>query len=77
MSDKPWLDIELAPKDGTPVEIQGLTFIEEDVYTATAVWTTRRCPKHPTEGWFPATDKHDGMGPYEDVKMFRRLPADD
>lgn len=68
-----WKRIVYAPRDGTAILIRGLTFIAEDPYEARAMWTARKCPEHVTEGWFPATDSHDGQGPYEDVTHFKML----
>ncbi len=70
-----WRPIEDAPRDGTPVKIRGATFIAEEPYEAVAVWTARRCPVHLAEGWFPATDLHDGEGDYLNVSHFKPLDA--
>lgn len=68
-----WRDIATAPKDGTPIRIKGRRFISETRYTATAIWAQRKCPQFATYGWFPPTDKHDGMGPYTDVSHWMPL----
>lgn len=69
----PWKPIVSAPKDGRPIAIRGLRFITEESYEAVAVWGKRRCPKHEVEDWFPATDTHDGEGPYLDVTHWREI----
>jgi len=68
-----WFPISTAPKDGTPIRIKGLRFMTEEEYEDVAVWTTRRCPDWPTTGWFPATDKHDGEGDFNEVTHWRPL----
>lgn len=68
-----WQPISTAPTTGQPIRIRGLTYLSQDVYEAVAVWTTRCCPSHACEGWFPPTDEHDGMGPYGDVTDWQSL----
>ena len=65
-----WWPIETAPKNGTPIRIKGKRWISETHYEATAVWATRKCPAKVTD-WFPAADKHDGRGPYNQVTHWR------
>ena len=66
-----WQPISTAPKDGTAIRIRGRRFKTETRYTALAVFTKRRCPLVEVEDWFPATDTHDGAGPYEAVDSWR------
>jgi hypothetical protein len=65
--------ISTAPRDGTPVRIRGTRFMSDRRYTAVAIYAARRCPSHEATGWFPATDKHDGAGPYGDVTHWKPL----
>lgn len=71
-----WRDIETAPKCGRPIRISGRCFQTETRYEANAVWAQRKCPAL-VWGWFPPSDKHDGMGPYDDVRRWRDLRPDE
>lgn len=76
LDERNWKPIEQAPRDGRAVEIRGLRFMTEKTYKAVAVWSKRKCPVWECEDWFPATDVHDGKGPYLDVTHFREISED-
>lgn len=69
-----WLPIDTAPRDGRAIRIRGFRFMRRTRYTAEAVWATRKCPAVVTD-WFPATDEHDGQGPFGDVTDWQPLPV--
>lgn len=69
----PWLPIATAPKDGRPIAIRGLRFMTDEPYEVLASWGRRCCPVHEVEDWFPATDVHDGEGPFLDVTHWRPI----
>lgn len=68
-----WSPIASAPKDGRPIAVRGLRFMTDEPYEARAVWGRRCCPVHEVEDWFPATDIHDGEGPFLDVTHWRPI----